>query len=602
MNNKELETMRHSAAHLLAAAIMELYPDVKLGVGPVVQEGFYYDVYLPEAITDKDLKKIEKRMKKMKARKETFDREELSIEDAIAFFEKEGQDFKVELLKDLQSKGTTKMGAEELQDVGDQPDKASVYRTGKFVDLCRGPHVEHTLEIGEFTLTKVSGSYWRGDSEREQMQRVYGVAFETKEELADYLAMIEEAKKRDHRKLGKELDLFHFSDLVGPGLPLWSPKGTTLRTVLDDFVWGLRKQYGYEKVTIPHITKKDLYETSGHWEKFKDDLFKVSTREGREFAMKPMNCPHHTQIFAAGKRSYRELPHRYAETTMVYRDEQSGELHGLSRVLSITQDDGHVFCRENQVKAEVFKIWNIIEGFYTPFGFELETRLSVHDPDNMGAYLGTVEEWDKVVSVFRGWFEERGVEYLEEAGEAAFYGPKVDFIAKDSLGREWQMATIQVDRNMPRRFGLTCVNEKGEDEQVVMIHAAITGSLERFASVLIEHYAGAFPFWLAPVSMRLVPVSDDFLEFTQGLEAQLKEAGVRVEIDETKEGVGKKIRNAALSKIPWTVVIGEKEVNGGDVQVNVFGQEEGLSFKADEFVEKAKEAAVPPIPTLPDVE
>ena len=599
MNNEQLTIMRHSTAHILAAAITELYPEVKLGVGPAVDQGFYYDVNLPDAITENDLKRIEKRMKKIVQRGEKFVREEMSMEKAIAFFKEHGQEFKVELLTDLKEKGTTKVSEEEMQDVGEKTDVVSVYHTGKFVDLCRGPHVESLKEIGAFKLTKVSGAYWRGNSENAQMQRVYGVAFETKEELDDYLAMIEEAKKRDHRKLGKELDLFHFSDLVGPGLPLWTPKGTVLRDQLDDFVWSLRKFYGYEKVTIPHITKKDLYETSGHWEKFKDDLFKIVTREGREFAMKPMNCPHHTQIYDSSKRSYRDLPQRYAETTMVYRDEQSGELHGLSRVLCITQDDAHVFCREADVKTEAFKIWNIIEAFYKPFGFDLSVRLSVHDPENMGAYLGTVEEWEQLVEVFRGWFKERGVEYQEDTGEAAFYGPKVDFVAKDSLGRQWQVATIQVDRNMPRRFGLTCVNEKGEDEEVVMIHAAIMGSIERFASVLIEHFAGAFPFWLAPVSIRFVPVSDDFIPFTQELAGKVRDVGVRAEVDESKEGVGKKIRAAALNKIPWTVVIGEKEVGGGDIQVNVFGQEENLVIPVAEFVERAEQEGGIPAPELP---
>ncbi|HBK34641.1 MAG: Threonine-tRNA ligase [Candidatus Uhrbacteria bacterium GW2011_GWE2_40_58] len=601
MAKEQLKIMRHSTAHLLAAAIMELYPSVKLGVGPAVQEGFYYDVNLPETITENDLKKIEKQMKKIKERKEVFERQEMSLAEAQTFFEKEGQTFKVELLKDLELKGTTKMEAEELQDVGDRPDVVSLYRTGKFVDLCRGPHVTHTGEIGEFALTKVSGAYWRGDSQKSQMQRVYGVAFETAKELEDYLKMIEEAKKRDHRKLGKELDLFHFSELVGPGLPLWTPKGTILRNQLDEFVWSLRKFYGYEKVTIPHITKKDLYETSGHWEKFKDDLFKITTREGHEFAMKPMNCPHHTQIYASSKRSYRDLPQRYAETTMVYRDEQSGELQGLTRVLCISQDDAHVFCREAQVKQEVFKIWNIIEAFYQPFGFHLKARLSVHDPAKMGAYLGTLEEWDQTVEVFRGWFKERGVEYYEAPGEAAFYGPKVDFIAKDSLGREWQVATIQVDRNMPRRFGLVCVNEKGEDEQVVMIHAAIMGSIERFTAILIEHFAGAFPFWLAPVSLRLVPVSDDFVAFASTMAKQLKEKGIRVEVDENKDGVGKKIRAAALAKIPWTVVIGEKEVAGGEIQVNVFGKEEHLVIPASEFLTYAQQEAELPPSELPEI-
>jgi threonyl-tRNA synthetase len=599
---KNLSIMRHSMAHLMAAAVSELYPNVKLGVGPAIGEGFYYDFHLEDTITEKDFKKIEKKMREIIKCDDTFEKKEFSIDEAIAFFKEQGQDFKVELLEDLKSKGTTKFGADELADVGEMGDVAMVYYTGDFVDLCRGPHVEHSKEVGVFKLTKVSGAYWRGNAEGAQMQRVYGVAFETKDELAEYMAMLKEAKKRDHRKLGKEMGLFHFSELVGSGLPLWTPKGTVLRNQLDAFVWSLRKQYGYEQVTIPHITKKDLYETSGHWEKFQDDLFKITTREGHLFAMKPMNCPHHTQIYAAAKRSYRDLPQRYAETTMVYRDEQSGELHGLSRVRCISQDDAHVFCREAQVKAEVFKIWNIVEGFYSPFGFDLQVRLSVHDRDNMDAYLGTVEEWDEVVEVFRGWFKERNVEYVEESGEAAFYGPKIDFIATDSLKREWQVATIQVDRNMPRRFELTCVNEKGEEEPVVMVHAAIMGAIERFTSVMIEHYAGAFPLWLAPVQVRFVPVSDDFADYAQGLAQSLEEGGVRVEVDTSKEGVGKKIRAAALAKIPWTIVVGEKEVGGGDISVNIFGEEEDRIIQAEEFLKTTiMESEIPHI-EMPEVE
>ncbi|KKR88204.1 MAG: Threonine-tRNA ligase [Candidatus Uhrbacteria bacterium GW2011_GWE2_41_1153] len=409
--------------------------------------------------------------------------------------------------------------------------------------------------------------------------------------------MLEEAKKRDHRKLIKDLDLVAFSELVGPGLPLWTPRGTIVRNALDDFVWSLRRQYGYEKVTIPHITKKDLYETSGHWEKFKDDLFKIVTREGHVFAMKPMNCPHHTQIFASRQRSYRDLPQRYAETTMVYRDEQSGELAGLTRVRSITQDDAHVFCREAQVRAEAFKIWNVIEAFYEQFGFNLRLRLSAHNPENMKAYLGTLDEWEQNVDVLKTWMDERGIkDYEYGVGEAAFYGPKIDFIAKDAIGREWQVATIQVDRNMPKRFGLVCVNEESQDEPVVMIHAAIMGAIERFTAIFIEHTAGAFPMWVAPEQVRLVPVSDEFIGFAKDLEQKLLDVDVRVFVDSASEGVGKKIRKAALDKVPWTVVIGQKEVEGGDLVVNVFGEEEDLSITQAQFIDEVlKRAKLPKV-------
>ncbi len=595
--------MRHSCAHLLATAVQKMYPDVKFGVGPAVDDGFYYDISMAKTLSDSDLKEIEKTMKKMMGQRLEMKREEISLDDAIKYFENIGQLFKVELLHDLQDKGTTKAGADVSGEIDiEKPNVVSLYHTGEFVDLCRGPHVQDTSEVGAFKLTKVAGAYWRADAAKAQMQRIYGLCFLTKEELDAHLKMLEEAKKRDHRKLIKDLDLVTFSELVGPGLPLWTPRGTIMRDALDGFVWNLRSQYGYQKVTIPHITKKELYETSGHWDKFKDDLFKITTREGHEFAMKPMNCPHHTQIFAGQKRSYRDLPQRYAETTMVYRDEQSGELSGLSRVRSITQDDAHVFCRESQVRAEAFKIWNIVEAFYSQFGFSLRIRLSAHNPENMKAYLGTLDEWEKNVNVLKTWMDERGVkEYEYGVGEAAFYGPKIDFMAKDALGREWQVATIQVDRNMPKRFGLMFVNEQGQDEQVVMVHAAIMGAIERFSAILLEHTGGALPIWVAPEQIRLVPVSDDFVKFARDFEQLLREANVRVQVDDASDGVGKKIRKSALEKVPWTVVIGQKEVDGGNFVVNVFGCEENLEIAQSEFVNVAQKHSMPPKVKLAEV-
>src|SRR3990167_2933925 len=366
--------------------------------------------------------------------------------------------------------------------------------------------------------------------------------------------------ERDHRRLGQELDLFTFSDLVGSGLPLWTPKGTILRQELDDFVWELRKKYGYEKVEIPHITKKDLYEKSGHWDKFKDDLFRITTREGYEFALKPMNCPHHTQIFARKPFSYREMPQRYANSTMCYRDEQSGELNGLSRVRAFTQDDAHVFCREPQIKEEFLKIWDIVQEFYGKFGFDLRIRLSFHDPKEPEKYLGDKEKWAHAEGILREIAEEKGAETFEGMGEAAFYGPKLDFMGKDSLGREWQVATIQLDMNMPDRFDLTCVNEKGEKERIVMIHAAIMGSIERFLSVIIEHVGGVFPLWLSPVQARVLPIADAHKAYAEEVFKELKTAGIRADIDESNETLGKKIREAKTQKIPYTLVIGDSEV------------------------------------------
>ncbi|MFC1787701.1 threonine--tRNA ligase [Patescibacteria group bacterium] len=606
MQQDKIDTIRHSVAHILAAAVTELYPKVKLGVGPVVENGFYYDLDLKTAITEDDLERIEKKMIEIIDRNDNFEREELALDEAIEFFKKNNQDYKVELLKDLKEKGTTsakggsasggKISTEEQQDVGDKPNKASLYHTGEFVDLCRGPHVKSSKEIGVFKLTKVSGAYWRGDEKNPQMQRVYGVAFATQSELDKYLTMLEEAKKRDHRKLGQELDLFAGSDLVGPGLPLFTAKGTTVRRLLEDFVWALMQPYGYERVWIPHLAKSDLYKTSGHWDKFSDDIFHVSSQKTKtEFVLKPMNCPHHTQIYAARPRSYRDLPIRMSEVTTVYRDENTGQLAGLSRVRSITQDDAHIFCTMDQVKDEAKGIYEIVTKFYEAFGMPLKVRLSKHDPDHPEKYLGTAEVWKKSEKTLQDLLKGLKIKYEDGIGEAAFYGPKIDFMAEDAIGREWQLATIQLDFNLPERFELEYVDEKGDKVRPVMIHRAISGSLERFMAVLIEHYAGAFPLWLAPTQVRLVAVSKDFNDQVHGLAQDLKKSGVRVEVDDSDEKVGKKIRNAAMMKVPWTIVIGEKEAKGGDYSVNVFGQEENLDIEHEQLIDKIKEMSQMPV-------
>ncbi|HOX60472.1 MAG TPA: threonine--tRNA ligase [Candidatus Magasanikbacteria bacterium] len=584
-----LEVMRHSCAHLVAAAVAELYPGAKFGVGPVVENGFYYDIDFPQNITEEDLKNIEDKAHELSGKGLNFVRREMDIATAITYFSERKQDYKVALLQDIQTKGTTKMNAEEIQDVGTDTKNVSVYETGDFVDLCRGPHVASSKDVGVFKLVKLAGAYWRGDANNKQLQRIYGICFETQGELDSYLNLLEEAKKRDHRKLGVELDLFTFSDLVGPGLALWTPRGTLLRNVLDDYVWDLRRERGYERVTIPHITKKALYETSGHWQKFAEELFHITTREGHEFAMKPMNCPHHTQIYNHISRSYRELPQRYAETTMVYRDEQSGELSGLSRVRCITQDDAHVFLREVQVKEEMFKIWDIIEIFYRATGFSsLKVRLSLHDPDHFEKYLGTKDVWEKTENQLRELAKERGAEYFEAKGEAAMYGPKVDFMATDSLGREWQVATVQIDRNLPERFDLTCVNEKGEKERIVMLHAAIMGSIERFLSILIEHHAGAFPIWMSPTQVMLTAVSAKHVEGARQIAAELAGAGVRVEVDDADETLGNKIRKSAGRKIPYVIVVGDKELAGGDWMIRVRGEKDQIKMTKNEFIAKLK--------------
>lgn len=571
----DLHAMRHSLAHIMATAITRLYPGVKLGVGPVVENGFYYDVDLGEGqISEEDFEKIEAEMKKIITENQPFERFTKPVDEAIAWAKEAGQPYKEELLNDLKRAGTTvakELDAEELGVVAEGDSKVeevSFYKNGDFTDLCRGPHVESTGKVGAFKLMRVSGAYWRGKEDNAQMQRVYGLGFATDKELRQHLVMLEEAKKRDHRKLGQELDLFTFSDLVGPGLPLFTPRGTILRRQLDNFVQSMRDEYGYQEVSIPHITKKDAYIASGHWKKFEHELFRIKTREGHEFAMKPMNCPHHTQIYAARSRSYKELPIRYRETTTCYRDEQSGELSGLSRVRSFAQDDAHVFCRTSQVEEEALKVWDIIDRFYGTLGFDLTVRLSTHDPSNMEAYSGGADKWEsteaQLLNIVKG---KVGDNYIDGVGEAAFYGPKIDFMAKDAIGRTWQVATIQLDFNQPEGFDLTCVNEEGDRERIVMVHAAIMGSIERFLSVYIEHVAGRFPIWLAPEQVRLITVNQEekTVAFAEQVETRAKELGLRVLVDNDNESVGKKIRAAELMKVPYSLVIGDKEVETGEV-------------------------------------
>ena len=551
MNNNNLDPLRHSAAHLLAAAITQLYPHALPTIGPAIENGFYYDFDNLE-ISEKDFQKIEQKMHEIVKNWDGFEKIELSNDEALKQWS--NNPYKKELVEELISKN----------------EPITNYKSGEFVDLCRGGHVENSKEqLKYFKLLTVAGAYWRGEEKNKMLTRIYGTIFPTKQELDDYLKILEEAKKRDHKKLGRELDLFTFSDKVGPGLALWTPKGTLLRNLLDDYVWKLRKARGYQKVTIPHITKKDLYETSGHWAKFANELFKIKSREGHEFAMKPMNCPHHIQIFAHLPRSYRDMPQRYTETTMCYRDEQTGELSGLSRVRSFTQDDAHVFCTFDQIKQEFNHVWDIIDQFYSSFGFDMRVRLSFHDPNNMKAYLGTEKAWEGAESVITSLAEERKPKYevFKGIGEAAFYGPKIDFMAKDSLGREWQVATIQLDMNMPERFELTYTNANGEKDRVYMIHAAIMGSIERFLSILIEHYAGVFPLWLSPVQISLLPISDLHVDFIKKyVIPALDKENIRYELDAENKTIGNKIRQSTLQKVPYMIIIGEKEIEKSNIK------------------------------------
>ncbi|KKW30543.1 MAG: Threonine-tRNA ligase [Candidatus Uhrbacteria bacterium GW2011_GWD2_52_7] len=578
MSQEELQHLRHSLAHLLAAAVLDLYPDAKRTIGPAIDDGFYYDFAFGGPISEEDLPKIEAKMRELLPTFSSFDREEVTADEARKVFA--DNKYKLELIDEFSGEGQS----------------LTLYRSGNYVDLCRGGHADSLADVdpASFKLAKLAGAYWRGDEKNDQLTRIYGLAFATKEELEKHIAMLEEAKKRDHKRLGPELDLFVFSDLVGSGLPLWTPRGTLLRNTLDDFVWRLRKARGYDRVEIPHITKKDLYVTSGHWDKYKDDLFKITTREGHEFAMKPMNCPHHTQIYARRQWSYRELPQRYANTTTCYRDEQSGELAGLSRVRAFAQDDAHVFCRISQAKEEIQKIWEIVHTFYGAFGLDLKLRLSLRDPEHPEKYLGNQEHWDRAEAVLREVAAENKTEFFEGLGEAAFYAPKLDFMAEDSLGRKWQVATIQLDVNMPERFDLSCINEKGDHERIVMIHAAIMGSIERFLSIIIEHLGGAFPMWLAPEQIRIATVAEDYVDAAQAMKSALEAAGLRVALDDTNEKVGKKIRGAAMQKVPWTIVVGGKEKEGGDISVKVFGSEEQLVIEQGKLVDAAVVAGAVP--------
>ncbi len=562
-----LYRMRHSAAHLLAMAVLEVMPEAKLGIGPVIDTGFYYDFDLPYPLTPEDLPKLETRMHQLIKDDFPFVRKPIEREEAKRFFK--NQSLKLELIDDLP-----------------QDEEITVYESGDFVDLCRGPHVEHSGEIGAIKLLSLAGAYWRGDEHRPMLQRVYGTAFATEEELLAYLDQLEQARKRDHRRLGAELDLFLFSDLVGAGLPLFTPKGNTLREVLGQFLQSLQEPAGYERVWIPHIAKAELYKVSGHWDKFKEDLFHVRGKNSEEFVMKPMNCPHHNQIYASRPRSYRDLPIRYAEITTNYRDEQTGELHGLSRVRSLTQDDGHVYCRPDQVMDEVMTIYRIIKKVYETFAMPLTIRLSLHDPEHKEKYLGEDEVWESAESQLKQALENMNEPSFIGLGEAAFYGPKLDFLATDAIGRQWQVATIQLDFNQPERFQLTYTDSDGQEKRPVMVHRAIYGSIERFLSILIEHYAGDFPLWLAPVQVAILPISERFMGYALKVQDQLKQHGLRVWLDQSNESIGKKIRNAETAHYPVMLIVGQKEEDSHTVSVRTRAKGDEKSMEGSMMVEE----------------
>lgn len=563
-------TVWHSSAHLMAEAIEQLYTGVKFGIGPSIENGFYYDVdFGTNVITEEDLAKIEKCMMELASQKQAFERVDVSKAEALQHFTEKGDEYKQELISELED-GTI-----------------TYYKTGTFTDLCRGPHIPDTSCIKAIKLLSIAGAYWRGDEKRKQLTRIYGITFLKKKELEEYLVLLEEAKKRDHRKLGKELELFMFSEMVGKGLPMWLPKGTALRLRLQEFLTKIQKQYGYEQVMTPHIGNKQLYETSGHWDHYGHDSFQPITtpEEGEVYLLKPMNCPHHCMIYKWQPRSYKDLPLRLAEFGTVYRYEQSGELHGLTRVRSFTQDDAHIFCRPDQVKDEFIRVMEIIEIIFKALNFEnFEAQISLRDPEDTEKYVGTDENWERAEAAIVEACKEKGLPAKVEYGEAAFYGPKLDFMVKDALGRRWQLGTIQVDYNLPERFDLTYIGSDNEKHRPVMVHRAPFGSMERFVAVLLEHCAGDFPLWLTPDQVMILPVSEKYHDYAEKLNELLKRNEIRTLIDMRSEKIGRKIRDAEMKKVPYMLIVGEKEMNENAVSVRKHGQGDLGSMSVEDFI------------------
>ncbi len=547
-----IDHIRHSLAHLLATAVKEFDPGVKLAIGPTIDTGFYYDLELGKPLSEKDFPALEKRMKALLKEKLSFERIDATAAQAREEFK--DQPYKLELIDELENKG----------------EKITLYQTGTFIDLCRGGHVENTSEIDpkSFKLDRIAGAYWRGSEKNKMLTRIYGLAFPSAEELAGFEAKREEARKRDHRKLGKELDLFVFSELVGSGMPLFTPRGNAIRREIVNYSRELNQELSFDEVHTPNINKAELFKISGHYDKYKEDMLKVSSQYVEdEMFLKPMNCPQHTQIYASQPRSYRDLPIRYADFATLYRDERPGELSGLTRLRAFAQDDGHIFCREDQIEEEIEKILGVVQKALQTYKIDSWMRLSLRDPQNKEKYLGADEVWEKSQSIMRGLLKAKKITHKEAEGEAAFYGPKIDIMAVDVLGREWQISTIQLDFNQPARFKLAYTDRDGAEKTPVMIHRALIGSPERFMGILIEHYAGAFPVWLAPVQVKVLPIGEAHLPYARGVFEGLKGAKLRAELDESAETLGKKIRNAKTEKVPYFLVIGDKEVEGETVTV-----------------------------------
>jgi threonyl-tRNA synthetase len=567
-------TFWHSSAHLLAEALEALYPGIKFGIGPPIENGFYYDVDTGDTpLTAADLPKIEQKVMELARSKRTFTRSEVSKADAIKYFTEKGDEYKLELIDGLEDGDIT------------------FYQQGDFTDLCKGPHIPSTDPIKAFKILNLAGAYWRGDEKRKQLTRVYGITFPKQKELDDYMHMLEEAKKRDHRKLGQELELFMFSEKVGQGLPIWLPKGTALRTRLEEFLKKEQLKRGYQPVITPHIGSKSLYMTSGHWDKYGEDSFQPihTPAENELFLLKPMNCPHHCEIYGHRPRSYKELPIRFAEFGTVYRYEQSGELHGLTRVRGFTQDDAHIFCTEDQVKNEFLDVLDLTRYVLAKMGFEdFTAQISLRDPENKAKYVGTDENWEKAEQAIIDAAAEVGLETVTELGEAAFYGPKLDFMVKDALGRSWQLGTIQVDYNLPERFDLKYIGADNQEHRPVMIHRAPFGSMERFTAVLIEHCAGKFPLWLTPEQFAILPVSDRFIEYAESVKNQLAVDDLRGIVDDRAETIGRKIRDNELKRIPYLLIVGEKEVESGQISVRKQGEGDQGSMSIADFAELIK--------------
>jgi threonyl-tRNA synthetase len=565
----------HSSAHLMAEALQELYPDVKFGIGPAVENGFYYDVDLGDTVlTDADFPKIEAKMMELSAKKEEIKRAAISKCDALKMFGNKGEVYKTELIDEL-ADGTI-----------------TTYTQGRFTDLCRGPHLPNTSYIKAVKIMSLAGAYWRGDETRKQLVRIYGITFPKKKLLDDYLVLLEEAKKRDHRKIGKELELFTFSQSVGAGLPLWLPRGTQLRLKLEDYLKRIQKKYGYQQVITPHIGGKQLYVTSGHYEKYGKDSFRPihTPQEGEEFLLKPMNCPHHCEIYKSFPRSYKDLPLRLAEFGTVYRYEQSGELHGLTRVRGFTQDDAHLFCRPEQIKEEFMKVMDIIFIIFRALDFEnFEAQISLRDPNNKEKYIGSDENWEKAEQAIIEACKEKGLPAKIELGEAAFYGPKLDFMVKDAIGRRWQLGTIQVDYNLPERFELEYTGEDNQKHRPVMIHRAPFGSMERFVAVLIEHTAGKFPLWLTPDQVAVLPIGEKFNDYAYKVARELEEKNINVIVDDRNEKIGRKIRDNELKRIPYMLIVGEKEMENKEVSVRKQGEGDKGSIKITNFAAQISE-------------